>query len=123
MKSLTAANDRQVNPSPSTAACLIAWDDPQERGRIAIPWFALGFVAVAGLNSLALFGPHVVAVTTSIDTVVLAMAMAALGLTTHVSAIRTAGVKPLALGALIFAWLIGGGIVINFGATALLFAA
>jgi uncharacterized integral membrane protein (TIGR00698 family) len=95
-------------------------EDPQERGRIAIPWFALGFVAVAGLNSLALLGPQVVAVATNVDTVVLAMAMAALGLTTHVSAIRTAGVKPLALGALIFAWLIGGGIVINFCATALL---
>jgi uncharacterized integral membrane protein (TIGR00698 family) len=95
-------------------------EDPQERGRIAIPWFALGFVAVAGLNSLGLLGPQVVAVATNVDTVVLAMAMAALGLTTHVSAIRTAGVKPLALGALIFAWLIGGGIVINFCATALL---
>ena len=95
-------------------------DDPRERGRIAIPWFALGFVAVAGLNSLALLGPKVVEVATNVDTVVLAMAMAALGLTTHVSAIRTAGVKPLALGALIFAWLIGGGIVINFCATALL---
>jgi uncharacterized integral membrane protein (TIGR00698 family) len=111
-----AKSDSRVSPTSTR-------DDPQERGRIAIPWFALGFVAVAGLNSLALFGPHVVAVTTCIDTVVLAMAMAALGLTTHVSAIRTAGVKPLALGALIFAWLIGGGIVINFGATALLFAA
>ena len=42
-----------------------------------------------------------------VDTVMLAMAMAALGLTTHVSAIRNAGVKPLALAALLFAWLIG----------------
>ncbi|MBC7731048.1 MAG: YeiH family putative sulfate export transporter, partial [Bacteriovorax sp.] len=47
------------------------------------------------------------------------MAMAALGLTTHLSAIRNAGIKPLALAALLFAWLIGGGIAINAGVTAL----
>jgi uncharacterized membrane protein YadS len=41
------------------------------------------------------------------------MAMGALGLTTHLSAIRKAGVKPLLLGAILFAWLIGGGALIN----------
>ena len=52
--------------------------------------------------------------------VLLAMAMAGLGLTTHVSAIRQAGMKPLALAALLFAWLIGGGLAINAGIGALL---
>ena len=47
------------------------------------------------------------------DTVILAMAMAALGVTTQVSAIRTAGIKPLALAALLFAWLVLGGAAIN----------
>jgi uncharacterized integral membrane protein (TIGR00698 family) len=88
-------------------------------GRIVIPWFALGFVAVAGLNSLALLPKPVVSAAIDIDTVMLAMAMAALGLTTHISAIRNAGIKPLALAALLFAWLIGGGIAINAGVTAL----
>jgi uncharacterized integral membrane protein (TIGR00698 family) len=88
-------------------------------GRIVIPWFALGFVAVAGLNSLALLPRPVVSVAIDLDTVLLAMAMAALGLTTHVSAIRNAGIKPLALAALLFAWLIGGGFAINIGVTAL----
>jgi len=41
------------------------------------------------------------------------MAMTALGLTTHVSAIRAAGVKPLALAAVLFGWLIAGGLAIN----------
>jgi uncharacterized integral membrane protein (TIGR00698 family) len=109
------SRSQQDADSPASAG-----EEHQTRGRITIPWFALGFVAVAGLNSLALLPPQVVAAVTSVDTVVLAMAMAALGLTTHVTAIRSAGVKPLALGALIFAWLIGGGIVINLGATALL---
>jgi len=91
----------------------------QKPGRIVIPWFALGFVAVAGLNSLAILPKPVVGAAIDIDTVMLAMAMAALGLTTHISAIRNAGIKPLALAALLFAWLIGGGIAINAGVIAL----
>lgn len=91
----------------------------QKPGRVVIPWFALGFVAVAGLNSLALLPKPVLAMAIDIDTVMLAMAMAALGLTTHVSAIRNAGLKPLALAALLFAWLIGGGIAINASVNAL----
>ncbi len=91
-----------------------------KHGGITIPWFALGFVAVAGLNSLALLPKPVVSAALCLDTVLLAMAMAALGLTTHVSAIRTAGVKPLALAAALFAWLIGGGLLINATVSALL---
>ena len=83
------------------------------RPTIVIPWFALGFVAVAGFNSLKLLPDAVVSIALNIDTVVLAMAMAALGMTTHVSAIRTAGLKPLGLAALLFVWLIGGGAAIN----------
>ena len=88
-------------------------EEPSPRRRVVIPWFALGFVAVAGVNSLALLPKVVVHVALDLDTLLLAMAMAALGLTTHVSAIRAAGIKPLALAAVLFAWLIGGGFAIN----------
>jgi uncharacterized integral membrane protein (TIGR00698 family) len=91
----------------------------QKPGRIVIPWFALGFVAVAGLNSLAFLPRPVVSAAIDVDTVMLAMAMAALGLTTNISAIRNAGIRPLALAALLFTWLIGGGLTINAGVTAL----
>jgi uncharacterized integral membrane protein (TIGR00698 family) len=47
------------------------------------------------------------------DTFILAMAMGALGLTTHASAIRNAGIKPLLLGGVLFVWLIVGGGLIN----------
>lgn len=80
---------------------------------VVIPWFALGFVAVAGINSLAWLPKAVVSVALDGDTLLLAMAMTALGLTTHVSAIRAAGMKPLALAAVLFAWLIAGGLAIN----------
>lgn len=88
------------------------------QGRIVVPWFALGFVAVAALNSLIALPHRLVTVAINVDTFVLAMAMAALGVTTHGSAIRTAGIKPLALAALLFAWLIFGGLAINAGVSA-----
>ena len=46
--------------------------------------------------------------------ILLAMAMAALGLTTHVSALKKAGAKPLLMALVLFAWLIVGGGAINY---------
>jgi uncharacterized integral membrane protein (TIGR00698 family) len=86
---------------------------------IVIPWFALGFIAVAGFNSFGLLPRPLVAQAINVDTFILGMAMAALGCGTHVSAVRTAGVKPLALAALLFGWLILGGVAINAGVAAL----
>ncbi|WP_022974650.1 YeiH family protein [Xanthomonas maliensis] len=81
--------------------------------RIVVPWFAFGFVAVAGVNSLPLLPPAVRAALLSLDSVLLAMAMAALGLTTHVSALRQAGLKPLLLALCLFVWLLLGGLAID----------
>ena len=83
--------------------------------RITVPWFAFGFVAMAGFNSLDLLPHQVVAQITLLDTLLLTVAMAGLGLTTHVRAIRVAGLKPLALAAVLFAWLIFAGGAINLG--------
>ncbi len=46
--------------------------------------------------------------------------MAALGLTTRLSAMKAAGLAPLGLGAVLFAWLVLGGGAINAGLGALL---
>ena len=89
-------------------------------GHIVIPWFALGFVAVAGVNSLSILPSAAVSAAIDLDTVFLAMAMAALGLTTHISAIRQAGIKPLLLAAVLFLWLIVGGVGINASVSTLL---
>jgi len=48
------------------------------------------------------------------------MAMGALGLTTHVSAMRRAGVKPLLLAGTLFVYLIIGGAFINEAVTRLI---
>lgn len=90
------------------------------KARLAVPWFAFGFVAVVLFNSLRLLPAGVVAVTTEADTILLAMAMAALGLATHLSSIRKAGLKPLLLAAILFAWLVVGGGLINRWVPALL---
>ena len=117
---LSAYLSRSKDTSEVAVQGAVANHTAQKPGRIVIPWFALGFVVVAGLNSLAILPKSAVSAAIDIDTVMLAMAMAALGLTTHISAIRNSGIKPLALAALLFAWLIGGGIAINTGITALL---
>jgi uncharacterized integral membrane protein (TIGR00698 family) len=80
---------------------------------LTIPWFAFAFVGVVVLNSLALLPPAVVGTAIDLDTFLLAMAMGALGLTTQLGAIRRAGLKPLLLGGLLFAWLVAGGALIN----------
>jgi uncharacterized integral membrane protein (TIGR00698 family) len=92
----------------------------RQSSHIVIPWFALGFIGVAACNSLGVLPKSLVGAAVTFDTVILAMAMAALGLTTHVSAIRSAGIKPLALAASLFAWLIFGGGAINAAIEALL---
>lgn len=84
-----------------------------------IPWFALGFIAVAGINSLAILPHALVSTAIDADTLILATAMAALGVSTQFSAIQKAGLRPLGLAALLFAWLIAGGFAINAGVSAL----
>lgn len=90
-----------------------AVSDGQARGKITIPWFALGFVAMTGINSLGVLPQAVVSVGIQLDNALLTMAMAALGLTTHIHAVRSAGVKPLILALTLFAWLLGAGLFLN----------
>jgi uncharacterized integral membrane protein (TIGR00698 family) len=78
-----------------------------------VPWFALLFIAASALNSLQLLPAVAVGWLVQFDTLLLAMAMAALGLRTHGGAIRQAGVKPLLLAATLFVFLAVGGYAIN----------
>jgi uncharacterized integral membrane protein (TIGR00698 family) len=81
--------------------------------RTPIPWFAFGFIGVVLFNSLGLLPAPMIAAINQFDTVLLAMAMGALGLCTHVSALRQAGTRPLQLAGLLFLWLVFGGALIN----------
>ena len=84
-----------------------------EKSKITIPWFAIMFILVAVFNSFHLLPKAVVEMLVTLDTVLLAMAMAALGVTTHVSALKKAGAKPLLMALMLFVWLIVGGGAIN----------
>jgi uncharacterized integral membrane protein (TIGR00698 family) len=106
------ARNAEETAVPAVAAPSHSW-------RGVIPWFALGFIAVAGFNSMAVLPHSFVSAAIDVDTLVLATAMAALGVSTQVSAIRAAGIKPLGLAALLFGWLIFGGFAINAGVAAL----
>ncbi len=77
--------------------------------KITIPWFAFGFIAVIGLNSLNLLPAAMVESINYIDTFLLTMAMTALGMETHLRKFKEAGVKPFVLALLLFAWLMAGG--------------
>lgn len=80
-----------------------------EKGKIAVPWFALGFLAVIGFNSFNLLPVPVVDVINYIDTFLLTMAMVALGAETSIDKFKKAGAKPFVLAFILDLWLIGGG--------------
>jgi uncharacterized integral membrane protein (TIGR00698 family) len=110
------ARDEAKFPAESSNECAAAGSIAAAgtaRPRLPIPWFAFGFILVVMFNSLSLLPQRLLAVAINVDTLLLAMAMAALGLSTHLSAIRQAGLKPLLLGCILFVWLIIGGGTIN----------
>jgi uncharacterized integral membrane protein (TIGR00698 family) len=81
--------------------------------RLMVPWFALLFIAASAVNSLQILPAGIVSRLLQIDTLLLAMAMAALGLRTHIGAIQQAGVRPLLLAASLFVFLVLGGYAVN----------
>lgn len=80
-----------------------------EKRKITIPWFAFGFIAVIGFNSLNLLPASAVSFINSFDTFLLTMAMTALGAETSIDKFRQAGAKPFILATILFVWLMGGG--------------
>ncbi len=87
--------------------------------QVKVPWFAFIFILVVLLHTWVPMTASFERSMVILDDVLLTMAMFALGLTTHLSAIKQAGVKPLILGAIMFAWLIVGGGLINIGIASL----
>jgi uncharacterized integral membrane protein (TIGR00698 family) len=83
--------------------------------QVNVPWFAFIFIIIVVLHTWVPMSDSFERSMVKFDDVLLTMAMFALGLTTHLSAIKQAGVKPLILGAIMFAWLIIGGGLINIG--------
>ncbi|MCF8483299.1 MAG: YeiH family protein [Rhodospirillum sp.] len=73
------------------------------------PWFALWFIVCAGINSLHIVPPAVVAVINTLDLFVLTMAMCALGMETNLTKVRKVGAKPFVMALVLALWLAIGG--------------
>jgi uncharacterized integral membrane protein (TIGR00698 family) len=83
--------------------------------KLAVPWFALGFLALVIVNSLHVLPEAATHTVNTLDTFALTMAMTALGIETRVSQIRQAGPRALTTGFIIYLWLVGGGLAITWG--------
>lgn len=81
--------------------------------KIAIPYFVLGFILVAGFNSLGMISKTGIDIINTADTFLLTMAMFALGIQTRFSKIKEGEAKAIYLSALLFIWLIAGGYCIT----------
>lgn len=77
------------------------------------PVFAIFFLIAIGINSTGYIGDPIRTSLIYLDNFLLALAMGALGLTTHLSAVAKAGIRPLKLAAILFLWLVAGGAIIN----------
>lgn len=78
-----------------------------------IPYFVLGFILVAAINSLDLFSHDAIANINVADTFLLTTAMCGLGMETNISKFKEAGTKPIYLAGLLFLWLLIGGFAVT----------
>lgn len=74
---------------------VLAWKKGEGDIRGSVPWFALGFIAVVGLNSIV--NVPFKEVWFLLDTALLSVAMCALGIQTEVGQIKRMGPKPFLL--------------------------
>lgn len=99
---------KQRHDKPSLQA------DMDETTEITIPWFAFIFIATALINTALHIPAEIRTLLISTDNFILAMSMVALGLTTNISSVRQAGIKPLLLAMSLWLWLVAGGAAINY---------
>ncbi len=84
-----------------------------KKSQVLIPWFAVYFVMVSGFNSFNLLPMAVVNFINQIDTFLLTMAMAGLGIETNFAKMRNVGMKPMYLAGILFLWLFFGGYILT----------
>ena len=109
----------------------LAWSAKKEGGehsgktKLVIPWFAVYFILIAGLNSLiqsytttapeatVAMIKHTIDIINQIDTFLLTMAMTALGMGTIFAKFKGLGLAPLYTAGSMFIWLVVGGFVVT----------
>jgi uncharacterized integral membrane protein (TIGR00698 family) len=89
---------RVVLLAPAVAAVNAAMRDGNKRSKVTVPAFVMAFLALVVVRSTVDIPSDVLAAAEVISTLLLAAALAALGLQINVHALRRAGLRPLALG-------------------------
>jgi len=84
-----------------------------EKQSFVIPWFAVGFVVMSGINSLNIIPTDYTNYIVQLDTFLLTMAMTALGMETNISKFKDVGLRPLYTAGIMFIWLLVGGYFIT----------
>ncbi len=87
--------------------------DNQQNRKITIPWFAIAFILLTVVHSFVALPKSIIEFGIDMDNLILAMAMFALGVRTHKSALKTAGIKPIILASTLFVFLTSGGLLVN----------
>lgn len=80
-----------------------------QRTKVPIPWFAILFVVMCGVNSLNIIPGNITAGIVEFDVLLLTLAMFALGVETNFEKIKGLGLKPILLALIMFIWLVGFG--------------
>ena len=78
------------------------------------PWFILGFLVMAGLNSAGLFSPQLSAAAKSLSKFLMVAALAAIGLNTSFKDMKKAGIQPMIHGFIISALVVIVAIAVEY---------
>jgi uncharacterized integral membrane protein (TIGR00698 family) len=82
------------------------------QGRIVVPWFVLGFAAVAAVDAAGLVPDALAAALRQLCTFAMTVAMAALGLKSSLREVVHAGVRPLLAAGLTTMWISGSALLL-----------
>jgi len=84
-----------------------------EKNELVIPWFAVLFIVMSGVNSLNIIPKDIVEYINIADQFLLTMAMTALGMETTAKKFKGVGLAPLYTAGIMFIWLLVGGYFIT----------
>lgn len=86
--------------------CYLAKKSNTERTKVPVPWFAILFVVMCGINSMNIIPPVITSSIVEFDVLLLTIAMFALGVETNFEKIKGLGLKPILLALIMFIWLV-----------------
>ena len=100
--------------APVLLAIPLFYDTNDNQKKVVIPWFAILFIVVAGINSFDFLPQSLIHTIQQLDMFLLSIAMAALGFKTKFSELLHVGAKPFVLAFFLFLWLFFGGFGVNY---------